>query len=65
MSKKNKVTKFSLEPEEIRKPKKPRHLGSGFHKDGRKVRNTTRADQLRNELYEEEEEEEDDYSEYD
>lgn len=58
---KDKVTKFNLEPDDIRKPKKPRHLGSGFHKDGKKVRNTTRADQLRNEL----EYEEDDDSEYD
>jgi len=58
---KDKVTKFELEPDEIRKPKKPRHLGSGFHKDGKKVRNTTRADQLRNEL----EYDEDDDPEYD
>lgn len=59
---KDKITKINIDNDEIRKPRKPRHLGSGFHKDGRKVRNNTRADQLRNEL--EEEEEEDDSADY-
>lgn len=61
---KDKITKINIENDEIRKPRKPRHLGSGFHKDGRKVRNNTRADQLRNELELDEEEEDDDQFDY-
>jgi hypothetical protein len=35
---KNKITKIKIEKSPIRKPKKPRHLGSGYHQDGRKKR---------------------------
>ena len=61
-----KVTRLIIEGELPRKPKKPRHLGSGFHGHKNDKRNNTRADQLRAELeYEEaqelELEEEDDY----
>ena len=54
-----KVTRLIIEGELPRKPKKPRHLGSGFHSDGRDKRKNTRADQLRAELEFEEKEEED------
>lgn len=35
---KDKITKIKIEKSPIRKPKKPRHLGSGYHQDGRKKR---------------------------
>lgn len=57
--KKEKHTYIKLDEELPRKPKKPRHLGSGFHKDGRRVRNETRLDQLRNSIEAEEESEND------
>jgi hypothetical protein len=50
---KEKRTKLIIEGELPRKPKKPRVNGSGFHKDGRKVRLNTRNDQLKNSLEEE------------
>lgn len=53
-----KVTRLIIEGDLPRKPRKPRHLGSGFHADGRTKRINTRADQLRAELEFEEEEEE-------
>ena len=54
-----KVTRVIIEGELPRKPKKPRHLGSGFHSDGRDKRKNTRSAQLRADLdYEEEQEEE-------
>lgn len=61
---KEKITRIRLEEDEIRKPKKPRHLGSGFHADGRLKRKNTRGAQLRADLESEEienEEEDDEY----
>lgn len=55
------MTRLIIEGELPRKPKKPRHLGSGFHADGRTKRINTRADQLRAELEFEAEAEEEDY----
>lgn len=62
------MTRLIIEGDLPRKPKKPRHLGSGFHADGRTKRINTRADQLRAELEfeeeankDEEEEKDDDY----
>ena len=54
-----KVTRLIIEGELPRKPKKPRHLGSGFHADGRDKRKNTRGDQLRADLEFEEEQEQD------
>ena len=60
------MTRLIIEGDLPRKPKKPRHLGSGFHADGRTKRINTRADQLRAELeFEEEEEEEEEAEEED
>ena len=56
--KREKVTRLIIEGELPRKPKKPRHLGSGFHADERDKRKNTRGAQLRAELEAEEEEEE-------
>lgn len=57
--KNEKVTRLIIEGELPRKPKKPRHLGSGFHADSRSKRINTRSDQLRAELEFEEEQEKD------
>ena len=59
------MTRLIIEGDLPRKPKKPRHLGSGFHADGRTKRINTRADQLRAELEFEEEEEEEEAEEED
>ena len=56
---KEKRTIIRLEEDAIRKPKKPRHLGSGFHADGRDRRKNTRANQLQADLEFEEQEEQD------
>ena len=59
------MTRLIIEGDLPRKPKKPRHLGSGFHADGRTKRINTRADQLRAELeFEEENEEDNDLTDY-
>lgn len=59
------MTRLIIEGDLPRKPRKPRHLGSGFHADGRTKRINTRADQLRAELeFEEENEEENDLTDY-
>jgi hypothetical protein len=60
-----KVTRLIIEGDLPRKPRKPRHLGSGFHADGRTKRINTRADQLRAELEFEEEENEEEDDDYD
>lgn len=60
------MTRLIIEGDLPRKPRKPRHLGSGFHADGRTKRINTRADQLRAELeFEEEEEAEEEDDDYD
>lgn len=59
------MTRLIIEGDLPRKPRKPRHLGSGFHADGRTKRINTRADQLRAELeFEEENEEDNDLTDY-
>ena len=55
---KEKVTRLIIEGELPRKPKKPRHLGSGFHSDERDKRKNTRGAQLRADLEHEEREDE-------
>lgn len=56
--KKKKTTRLVIKLGPPRKPRKPRGLGSGFHKDSRTKRKRTRSDNLRDKLKEEEEEEE-------
>lgn len=48
---KDKITKIKIEKSPIRKPKKPRHLGSGFHKNNEDKR---KNDKLQKELNDEE-----------
>lgn len=52
--KKKKTTRLVIKGQLPRKPRKPRGLGSGFHKDSRTKRRRTRSDNLRDKLKKEE-----------
>ena len=64
--KNEKVTRLIIEGELPRTPKKPRHLGSGFHGHTNNKRKNTRSSQLRADLeFEEEQEKDEDWDEDD
>lgn len=52
MTKKDKITKIKIEKSPIRKPKKPRGLGSGYHKNDKDKR---KENKLKEELESQEE----------
>jgi hypothetical protein len=59
---KEKVTRLIIEDGPPRKPKKPRHLGAGFHRNSKDRRKNTRSAQLQADLeFEEEQEEDEEY----
>ena len=53
-SHKDKITRITLEDKEVRKPRKPRVNGAGFHSHHSEKRLNTRSAQIRADLEDEE-----------